>query len=130
MGSIFSFSLSVFKSQFLKVAETLDYVVKGLSVKYKFYQHFLVFLNSLPDNKILDRSKFTAFADNKIDVSQKFEFVLEMVENIVGKGENASYQYFLLFHNVFKRHLIQGHLESGLCGKDLNVFNSLFLQAC
>ena len=25
-------------------------------------------------------------------------------ENEVWKGENAGYQYFLLFHNVFKSH--------------------------
>ena len=38
--------------------------------------------NSLPNNKILDRSKFKAFLDDKINVTQKFEFVLEMLENI------------------------------------------------
>ena len=53
--------------------------------------------NSLPNDKILDRSKYKAFADDKIDVTKKFEFVLEMVENIMGKGENAGYQHFLLF---------------------------------
>ena len=30
------------------------------------------------------------------------KFVLGRVENIVGKGENAGYQRFLLFHNVLK----------------------------
>ena len=30
-------------------------------------------------------------------------FVFDRVENIVGNGENASYQYFLLSYNVFKR---------------------------
>ena len=28
------------------------------------------------------------------------KFVLEMVENIVGKWENASYQHFLLFKKI------------------------------
>ena len=32
------------------------------------------------------------------------ELVYECLENIVGKGENAGYQHFLLSHNVFKRH--------------------------
>ena len=38
-----------------------------------------------------------AFADDKIDVNEKLKFVLLRVENIVGKGENAGYQHFLLF---------------------------------
>ena len=35
------------------------------------------------------------------------EFVVVKVENIVGKGENAGYQHFLLFPQ-FKRLLFQG----------------------
>ena len=52
---------------------------------------------SVPNIKILDWSKLKAFADNKIDVTKKLKFALGMVENIVGKGENAGYQHFLLF---------------------------------
>jgi hypothetical protein len=33
-----------------------------------------------------------AFAENKINVSQKLRFVLDRRENIVRKGENAGYQ--------------------------------------
>ena len=49
--------------------------------------------NSLPNNKILDWFKLKAFADNKVNVSEKLKFVLGRVENIVGKG----YQHFLIF---------------------------------
>ena len=52
---------------------------------------FQEFLNSLPNDKILNWSKFKAFADNKITGTQKWKFILERVENIVGKGENAGY---------------------------------------
>ena len=52
---------------------------------------------SLPNNKILLLSKFKAFADDKIILTQELNFVLGRVENIVGKGENAGYQHFLLF---------------------------------
>ena len=31
------------------------------------------------------------------------KFVLEMVENIVGKGENAGYQHFLVFPTSFQK---------------------------
>ena len=40
--------------------------------------------------------KLKAFADNKINVNEKLKFGLERIENIVGKGENAGYQHFLL----------------------------------
>ena len=46
---------------------------------------------------ILDWSKLKAFADDKINVNWKLKCVLERVENIMGKGENAGYQHFLLF---------------------------------
>ena len=48
-------------------------------------------------DKILALTKFKAFANDNIMVTQKLKFVFERVENIVGKGENARYQHFLLF---------------------------------
>ena len=42
------------------------------------------------------------FADSKTNVTQKLNFVLGRVENIVGKGENAGYQHFLLFPQCFQ----------------------------
>ena len=53
--------------------------------------------NSLPNDKILDQSKLKAFADDKIDFVEMMIYILDMVENTVGKGENAGYQHFLLF---------------------------------
>ena len=44
------------------------------------------------------------------------------VEYIAGKGENAGYQYFLLFPSVFKSHLSRGHQKSGLCDKKYQPF--------
>ena len=40
-----------------------------------------------------------------------------MKENIVGKGENASYQHFHLFPQCFQKFCFLGSLKSGLCGK-------------
>ena len=59
--------------------------------------------NSLPLDKILDSTKFKAFADNKIDVTKMFRFVLDWAEKIVGKGENAVNQHFLLFLQYFQK---------------------------
>ena len=36
-------------------------------------------------------------------------YVFDRVENIVGKGENAVYQHFLLSLNVFKNSPFLGH---------------------
>ena len=64
--------------------------------------------NSLPNNKISDYSKFKAFADDKVIVTQKLKLGLERVENIVGKGENAGYQHFLLSTMFSKAFLSRG----------------------
>ena len=51
--------------------------------------------------QILEWSNLKAFADDKINVTEKLKFVLGKVENIAGKGENAGYQHFLLFTQCF-----------------------------
>ena len=58
---------------------------------------------ALPNNKILDQSKFKEFVDERIDETEKLKFVLGRIENIVGKGENAGYQHFLLFPQCFHK---------------------------
>ena len=50
--------------------------------------------NPLTNSKILDWSK--------LNVAEILIFLSDRVENIVGKGENAGYQCFLLSDNVFK----------------------------
>ena len=51
------------------------------------------------------------YADNKINVTKKLKFVLGKVENIVGKGENAGYQHFLLFPQRFQKVSYTGLLK-------------------
>ena len=70
--------------------------------------------NSLPNDKILDWSKLKAFADDTINVTQKFKFVLGRVENIVGKGENAAHCHFLLFPQCFQKTTFSGSLKVGI----------------
>ena len=65
-------------------------------------------LNSLPN-----RSKLKAFADDKLSVIRKLKFVLGWVENIVGKGENAGFQHFLLFPQCFQKAHLSGLLKVG-----------------
>ena len=59
--------------------------------------------NSFPNNKILDWFKLKALADDNSYVAQMMISVFDRVENIVGKGENAGYQHFLLFPQCFQK---------------------------
>ena len=72
-------------------------------VSQVFTTNELTGLNSLPNNKNLDLSKSKDFADDKINVSQNINCVLGRAENIVGKGENAGYQHFLLLPQCFQK---------------------------
>ena len=69
-------------------------------------------VNSLPNNKILDWSKLKAFADEKLNVTEKLKFVLGRVENIMGKGKNAGYQHFFLFPQCFSNLSFSGSLKA------------------
>ena len=71
-------------------------------------------LNSLPNNKILDKNKFKAFADDIIILTKELKFVLGRVENIVEKGENVGYQHFLLFPQCFQKLFILEVLKVGI----------------
>ena len=64
-------------------------------------------INSLPNDKLLDWSKLTAFAAKNTNLNEKLKFVLGRVENIVGNGENSGYLHFLLFSLCFS-HCFQG----------------------
>ena len=46
-----------------------------------------------------------AFADVNSNVEVMINPLLDKVENMVGKGENAVYQHFLLFPPVFSKAL-------------------------
>ena len=57
--------------------------------------------DSLPNNNFLDSVKFQAFADDNLSVAKIMVSIFDRVENIVGKGENAGNQHFLLFSTMF-----------------------------
>ena len=71
-------------------------------------------LNPLPDDKILDWSKFKVFADDEIYMTDKLKIGLGRVENMVGKGENASNQHFLLFPQCFQNASFLKSLKVGI----------------
>ena len=67
--------------------------------------------------KFLDLSQLKAFADDIVNMSEvieKLKFVLERVENSLGKGENAGYQHFLLFPECFQKASFSRWLRVGI----------------
>ena len=94
--SNFSFTYSFFQRLVLQTNENKGLFGKGLT---------------LPNDKIVDLSKFKEFADNKINVTQKQKFALRRLENIVGKRENAGYQHLLLFPQCFQKTIFSGSLK-------------------
>ena len=60
-------------------------------------------INSLPNHNFVDWSNMKAFADDKINVTEKLKLIFGTAENIVGKGESAGYQHFLLFPQCFQK---------------------------
>ena len=62
----------------------------------------------------LDWSKFKALADDKLNAIEKKKYVLGWVENMVGKGQNAGAQHFLLFPPCFQKASFIGSLKVGI----------------
>ena len=56
-------------------------------------------------------------------MTKKSKFVLGRVENIVGKGENAGYQHFLLFQQRFEKPAFPGLLKVGIVVLHVTVKN-------
>ena len=67
--------------------------------------------DSLPNDSIVDSSRFKALEDEKLDMTQKLKFALGRVENILFKGENAGYQHFLLFPQYFQEAIFSRSLK-------------------
>ena len=60
-------------------------------------------VNSLTNNNLLDQTKFKAFAENNSNITKLIISLFDRVENIMGKGENAALQHFLLFLQCFQK---------------------------
>ena len=74
-----------------------------------------IFINSLPNNKILDVTKLKVFEDDRINEAQMMITVFDRVENFVEKEENAGYQHFLLFTQCFQKDPFLGVVKSPDC---------------
>ena len=63
----------------------------------------------------MDWAKLKAFANIKLNVGNIKISPFDRVENIVGKGENAGYQHFLLFSQCFFKPFLLGVIKSLDC---------------
>ena len=69
------------------------------------------YIYPLPNDDILDVTKFKAYADDKLVVAKMKISFFDRVENTVGKGENAGNQHFLLFPQCFSKPSCEGSLK-------------------
>ena len=75
---------------------------------------------------ILDSSKLKEFADDNFKFDKNGRKLSKRVENIVGKGEIARYEQFLLFPTVFSKRLVsQGRQKVSLCGNGLTLYHTM-----
>ena len=84
-----------FAKRELRISQNHSVIV--MKVSFKLFSESTLYSTT----KFSEESKFKELADVKINLTQKFKFVFEWVENILGKGENAGYQHFLLFPKCF-----------------------------
>ena len=108
-------TISVFKKEENIVGKGQMLVTNSV-LKSDHLRHFgtrdcMVKFNSILNNKILDQSELKAFADNKLKVIQMTKFVLDKIENVVGKEENAGYQHFLQFPRCLQKTSPRGLLK-------------------
>ena len=76
-----------------------------------------MWLISLPNEKIWALTKLKAFADYKLNVNKMQISLFDRVGNIVGKGENAGYQHFLLSPQCFQKATFSRSLKDGIVRK-------------
>ena len=66
-----------------------------------------------------------AFADDKTNITDKLKLVLEKVENIVGKRQNAGYQQFLFLPQCFQKASFSRLFKNGIVWERLTTFSNL-----
>ena len=81
-------------------------------------------VNPVTNDELLDLSKLKGYADDKINVAKRLKFAFGRLENIVGKGKNATCQHFQLFPQCFQKATLSvinllPHNAAFWCTKDI-----------
>ena len=72
----------------------------------------LLRFNPLPNNKVLDWSIFTAFAEDKSNMNQKLNFILGRVEKHCGKRRKCWLPAFSSFPTMFSKGFFPSVIKS------------------
>ena len=122
--SIFSFSnnvffpsrhkIQVFSHNYFVVCKCLEF---GQVLNIVIWQS----INSLPNGKILDWSKFKALADDKINRTKNLNLFWEGYKTFWESKKMFVTSIFLLFPKCFQS-IIEGRFKLGLCDKELNFY--------
>ena len=67
------------------------------------YQYFSQMDSPITRRQILDSSKLKVLADNNLKFERNSRKLFQPIENMVGKGEIARYEQFLLFPQCFQK---------------------------
>ena len=89
-------------------------IAKKFQSRLTWVDTFCRCINSLPSNKILDLSKFKAFADDKMNETQKLKFAFETVESLWEK-EKIMVTSIFSFSTMFSKGYILRVVESRNC---------------
>ena len=90
---------------------------KGLQTNLILAQILKCVYYPITRQQILDSFKLKEFADGSFKFDENGSKLSKWVENIVGKGEIARYEQFLLFPQCFqKANVSQGRQKVSLCG--------------
>ena len=88
-------------------------------------------LDSLPNDKFFNLVQIESNCRRqKKKVLEKIIFVFDRVENIVGKGQNAGYQHFLLFPQCFQKAFYSRLLKVGIMWYRVKRIELLITSKC
>ena len=73
-----------------------------------------ILINSLPNNKTIDWSKFKAFADDNLNVAEMAKIVFDKVEKHCGKRCKCWLPAFSPFPTMFSKASFSGLLQVGI----------------
>ena len=74
------------------------------------------------DNNFFYWINIKVFADDKLNVAKIMISVRDVIENILGQGENVGYKDFLLFLHCFQNVLSSWSLKLQIVWQRVNVF--------
>ena len=85
----------------------------GFPINFQLFSNQGTWLFTILQN--FRRVQIQSICRQQNNFDSKSKFLLERVENIVEKGENAGYQHFLLFPQCFQKLSFQEMLKVGIC---------------